>query len=252
MSEFSIGNTRIPYSLKRSEIAKHVRIEMTMDAMNITAPKNSNLQDIENALDKKKRWIIENYIKLKEKYDKTHKIAHFKTGAKIPYWGRLTRLTTMHANIEAPSISYKNGFYVSLEEQNSAEEHDKVVEFALQNWMKEHLKTEALAAVKLSEQNLGVKISGLRVSSLKNVWGSCGKGGIISIDWHLVFAPKRVMRYVVAHEVGHLVQRNHSQKFWNAIQSSFGDYKAEHQWIINNEHLLGYKKIPLEQNLITR
>ena len=245
MSEFSIGNLRIPYSLKRSGLAKHIRIEMTIDAMNVTAPTHSDLNEIENALSKKRRWIVENYTELKKKYEKTHKIARFRTGAKIPYWGRLTKINTAYAEIDAPNVVYKNGLYISLAEQNSAEQHDKIVERAIQHWMRARLKAEARAAVLLSEQRLDVKISGLRIANLINVWGSCGENGTISIDWHLVFAPKRVMQYVIAHEIGHLIHRNHSQKFWNTLRIIFGDCKIEHDWILKNEHLLGYQKIPV-------
>lgn len=76
-------------------------------------------------------------------------------------------------------------------------------------------------------------------------WGSAGENRIITLDWHLVFAPKRVVEYVVAHELAHRVERNYGIAFSKTVRAAFGDYQTEHDWLARNEHLLGYKRIPL-------
>lgn len=50
---------------------------------------------------------------------------------------------------------------------------------------------------------LVVKPKAVRVMDLSQVWGSCGQGGIIHLNWKLVFAPKPVLEYAVAHELSH-------------------------------------------------
>jgi predicted metal-dependent hydrolase len=65
------------------------------------------------------------------------------------------------------------------------------------------------------------------------------------LDWHLVFGPKRVLEYVVAHELTHLIERNHSEAFWRKLRTVFGDYEREHRWLSKNEHLLGYIRVPV-------
>ena len=49
------------------------------------------------------------------------------------------------------------------------------------------------------------------------MWGSCGRDGVIRINWRLIQAPAAAMEYVVAHEVTHLVERSHGPAFWSAL-----------------------------------
>ncbi|WP_171134960.1 M48 family metallopeptidase [Ruegeria sp. HKCCD7221] len=243
MSEFKLGNLAVPYSLKRSSSVTRLHIELTMDGMRITAPSDAEETSIEEALYRKRRWIVENHADLREKYDRMHKIARFRTGAKVPYWGRLARLTTSQGQDVA--VNYQNGFHVSLPAQMSAQQHDDTVESALQHWMRARLTEEARRFVRRYAKRLETQATNLRISRLKTRWGSCGKNGVVTLDWHLVFGPKQVLEYVVAHELAHLVERNHDEAFWRTVRRIFGDYEKEHQWLTKNEHLLGYRRIPL-------
>ena len=244
MTEFKLGKLNIPYDLRRSELATRLHIEMTLDGMSVTAPNEAAAEEIENALHRKRRWIVENHINLKDKQARRHKIARFRTGAKVPYWGRLTKLETATGNEVA--VNFRNGFHVTLPAQASVKQHDDIVETALQAWMRERLIDETKRFCRRYAQRLEKNFAGSRVSTLKSRWGSCGSNGVVSVDWHLVFGPKRVLEYVVAHELTHLVERNHSDAFWRKLRSVFGDYEHEHSWLAANEHLLGYKRIPIE------
>lgn len=245
MTEFVIGKLRVPYTLRQSQAARHVHIEMTMDAMRVTAPEGLEAGELDAALYSKRRWIVENHYALAQKYAQTHKVARFRSGAKLPYWGRLAALRTEPANVPHPVVSYRNGFQVQHTVQPNAQAHDDMVEAALQGWLRERLRKEAQHACARYANALGVEERALRVGELASRWGSCGVRGVISVDWHLVFGPKRVLHYVIAHELAHLVERNHSAKFWLKLRTLFGDYEAEHEWLTKNEHLLGYKRIPV-------
>lgn len=243
MNEFRLGKVRVPYTLHRSTAATRMRIEMTMDEMRVTVPADADDDAINAALYKKRRWIIENRADLDDKLAQTHKIARFRTGAKIPFWGRLVRLTTK--NGDAVSVAYRSGFMATLPDQPSPSEHDDIVETALQHWMRDRLGQEARRFCQQYAKRLSTDYAGLRIVPLSTRWGSCGANGIVSLDWHLVFAPKRVVEYVVAHELAHRIERNHGDAFWKTVRAAFGDYEREHDWLARNEHLLGYKRIPL-------
>jgi len=81
------------------------------------------------------------------------------------------------------------------------------------------------------------------VTEMAKRWGSCTEAGNVSLDWRLIYAPKRVAAYVVAHELAHLKVNNHSRKFWNLLSSVYGEHQREHDWLHKNEHLLGYKRL---------
>jgi predicted metal-dependent hydrolase len=246
MTEFKLGKLSIPYCLKRSEVATRLHIEMTLDGMSVTAPNSADAEEIDTALYRKRRWIVENHTDLQVKHESMHKIARFRTGAKVPYWGRLTRLETKRGAEVA--VSYSSGFLVELPEQDSAKQHDDIVENALRVWMRDRLVEDSKRFCRRYAARLETDFSGCRVSSLRTRWGSCGSSGVVSLDWHLVFGPKRVLEYVVAHELCHRVQRNHSDAFWRVLRSVFGDYEHEHEWLMRNEHMLGYKRIPVTED----
>ena len=243
MTVFRLGKLELPYELKRSETASRLHLTMTLDGLSVTAPENVDQAKIDETLHIKRRWIVENHASLREKYDQMHKIARFQTGAKVPYWGRLTRLTVKNADIS--NVSYSNGITIQLDANTPMEARDDFAEDQLRDWMKLRLQEEAKAFAKRHAKSLDVSVTALRVGSLKSRWGSCGENGVISLDWHLVFGPKKVLSYVIAHELAHLVVRNHGDAFWRKVQAVFGEYQAEHDWLMKNEHLLGYQRIPL-------
>lgn len=68
-------------------------------------------------------------------------------------------------------------------------------------------------------------------------WGSISDD-IIHINWHLVFAPKRVLEYVVAHELAHLKHRSHGEAFWAYLASILPDYERAKAWLDRNQSSL--------------
>lgn len=241
-----IGRRQIPYRLARNRSARKFKLSMTMDEFLVTAPAEACDTEIQQALSQKHKWIIENYIALQEKYEQTHKVARFRTGAKLPYWGRLSQLRTQLATVDSPAVSYKNGFYVKHPNYVTATGHDDAVEFALHAYLKRRFVAEAQSLVCKYSEHLGVAPKLLRVTEMSKRWGSCTDAGCVSLDWRLVYAPKRVAAYVVSHELAHLRVNNHSRKFWNLLSSVYGEYQREHEWLEKNEHLLGYKKLMLD------
>lgn len=71
----------------------------------------------------------------------------------------------------------------------------------------------------------------IRVADLANGWGSCGPEGNILINWHLIFAPRKVLKYVVVHELAHLRCRSHEMQFWNLLAILLGDFERSQRWL---------------------
>ncbi|KFZ30176.1 hypothetical protein IDSA_11480 [Pseudidiomarina salinarum] len=245
-----IGSRTIPYQLKRSARNGSVRLAMTMDGFDVLAPHSANAKDVELALLKKKKWIIENYDDLQKKYQESHKIARFKTGAKLPYWGRLVRLNTQLTESASPKVYYENGIRIEHPAYSSVKTHDNAVEAAIHEYLTARVSVELKSLVKRYSASLDVQPKTVRVREMKERWGSCSKAGNISIDWRLVYAPKRVLAYVVAHELTHLRINDHSPRFWSLLKKVYGHFEPEHSWLMGNEHLLGYKKLLVRDDSI--
>jgi hypothetical protein len=65
----------------------------------------------------------------------------------------------------------------------------------------------------------------------KTRWGSCSSRGDLSFSWRLAMAPPPVLDYVVAHEVAHLVELNHSPRFWRVVDSLNVDAAGGRRWL---------------------
>ncbi|MGZ8155323.1 MAG: M48 family metallopeptidase, partial [Burkholderiales bacterium] len=66
----------------------------------------------------------------------------------------------------------------------------------------------------------------VRLSNARTRWGSCHVSGRIHLNWRLVQMPLRLIDYVVAHEVAHLMEMNHSKRFWRTVAGMVPDYQA--------------------------
>lgn len=65
-------------------------------------------------------------------------------------------------------------------------------------------------------------------------WGSCSSENRLNFSWRLVLAPSNVMTYVIAHEVSHLREMNHSPRFWRWVEELYPDYRPAQYWLKRN------------------
>lgn len=82
------------------------------------------------------------------------------------------------------------------------------------DFMRAEARHRITALVSPHATALGVTHGPIRVKDTRSRWGSCAPDGTLAFSWRLVMAPERVMNYVVAHEVTHLKELNHSKHFW--------------------------------------
>lgn len=99
----------------------------------------------------------------------------------------------------------------------------------------DHLKREAKrdleAAVARYTDRLGVKVRRISIRDQISRWGSCSTSGALSFSWRLVLAPRFVLDYLAAHEVAHLVEMNHSARFWRLLGRICPDMERAKAWL---------------------
>jgi len=96
-----------------------------------------------------------------------------------------------------------------------------------------HSKSELpLRTLEIAEQqNLDSRISRISIRNQKTRWGSCSQKGTISLNWRLIQTPPEVSDYIIIHELMHLMELNHSKRFWKNVQKACPDYKIHETWI---------------------
>jgi predicted metal-dependent hydrolase len=78
---------------------------------------------------------------------------------------------------------------------------------------------------------LGVVIKRVSVRDQSSRWGSCSTTGVLSFSWRLILAPTAVLHYLAAHEVAHLVEMNHSPRFWRVVAKVCGHVDRAKSWL---------------------
>jgi len=87
----------------------------------------------------------------------------------------------------------------------------------IHDFLKREAKRDLEAASRLAAQRLGVSIKRVSIRDQSSRWGSCSTTGVLSYSWRLILAPPFVLDYLAAHEVAHLIEMNHSRRFWRLV-----------------------------------
>ncbi len=78
----------------------------------------------------------------------------------------------------------------------------------------------------------------ITIRDQKSRWGSCSSQGTLSFNYRLIFAPPKVLDYVVVHELCHLTHMDHSRNFWNMVEQIMPEYRTYKNWLKEHGHEL--------------
>jgi predicted metal-dependent hydrolase len=99
------------------------------------------------------------------------------------------------------------------------------------DYLKREAKSDLEAASRLAAEKLGVTMRRVSVRDQSSRWGSCSTTGVLSYSWRLIFAPPFVLDYLAAHEIAHLVEMNHSRRFWRLVERIYPDIERAKSWL---------------------
>lgn len=101
----------------------------------------------------------------------------------------------------------------------------------LEAWLKREAKDQLTVACEAHAATLGALYNRISIGDMKSRWGSCSSRGTLRFNWRLILAPVDVLDYVAAHEVAHLLEMNHSDRFWACVARCKPDYGVQRQWL---------------------
>ena len=79
----------------------------------------------------------------------------------------------------------------------------------------------------------------MSVRNQRSRWGSCSAAGTISLNWRLIQTPDFVRDYIIYHELMHLREMNHSDRFWDHVEEVCPGWREAERWIKRNGSLVG-------------
>jgi predicted metal-dependent hydrolase len=98
-------------------------------------------------------------------------------------------------------------------------------------WLKMRARDALLPAARGYARRLGREISEITLRDTRSRWGSCSSRGALSFSWRLAMAPPAVLDYVAAHEAAHLVEMNHSPRYWALLESLLPGHARHRAWL---------------------
>ncbi len=97
--------------------------------------------------------------------------------------------------------------------------HDQLPAAAMHRWLLTQGRVHLAPWLASLAQELELDYARVRIAGQRTLWGSCSVRGTVSLNYRLLFLPPRLCRYVLVHELCHLLHRNHSSRFWHRLES---------------------------------
>jgi len=102
-------------------------------------------------------------------------------------------------------------------------------------WVRAFLHDRAYTRIRAQAEahahTLGRGYQRLVLRDTRSRWGSCSSRGAVMLSWRLIMAPPAVLNYVVAHEIAHLAEMNHSPAFWQVVERLYGPWRESRDWL---------------------
>jgi predicted metal-dependent hydrolase len=224
----------LEYGLRRSD-RKTMGIFVERDGkIMVTAPHQAELIAIEKFVSENRIWI---YQKLAQKkaLNREGPKREFVNGQGFLYLGKSYRLKLNNdAGIRSGRSSRMAPLrlwhgYFELVETEKANARNHFI-----SWYRKQIKKQLKERIPRYDKRIGVKVKDVRILDLGHRWASCGKNGSINFNWRSVMAPVWVFDYILVHELVHMIERGHTDRFWRLVSRVIPDYEEYARWLNEN------------------
>jgi len=212
-----------PVEVRRHPGARRLtlRVSRTRRAVIVTLPVQCDLREAGTFLDRNIEWV-------RERLSSIPQPVPFIDGAALPLRGEFHKITftgksaaegvvRRHATPELPEL------HVAGQLEHAPRR--------LRDWLAEEARRDLDKRVLVHARALGVKAKRIAIRDQATRWGSCSTTGVLSFSWRLILAPPRILDYVAAHEVAHLVEMNHGSRFWALVERLIPAMKEDKRWL---------------------
>lgn len=208
----------LPVEIKRHPRARRIslRIHTVRNTIILTVPKYGSIKEAKAFLQTKIAWI--------EKQVNCHKFARaeIRPGMQVPILGE--QYTLVHAPERRGGAWLEDNMLIVTGDSAFLERRVK-------DFLKRHAKRVLSDMAYPYAKQLGKHISHISAREMHSRWGSCSSEGRLTFNWRLVLAPESIAAYVVAHEVAHLVHMDHSEAFWETVDSLHLGANSARRWL---------------------
>ena len=212
-----LGSRIVEYRFERRR-RRTIGIRIDSSGVAVSAPARASWREIERFLRSSERWILSKLDEWAAAGRPVHLIGT--TGEVLPLAGRLV---TLDVRTGVRAIALHGERLVVHHPEPSR--HDKIRE-SLVRWLRSHALAALTPRAAYYAARLGVPAPAVAISNARTQWGVCTEGGRMRLSWRLAHFEPVLADYVVAHETAHLVEMNHSKRFWKVVEALYPDWRA--------------------------
>ena len=226
--EIVLQGQRVAYEFRIAR-RRSIGFSVGLEGLSVRAPRWVRRADVDDALHERADWILDKLAEQRERAQRLQAArVQWREGASLPFLGEPVvlvldpRIAGAVLDADAPGLPGlpRRVLRVGLPHDAGAGQ----LREAVQSW----LQRQALRVFKERcahfAPRLGVRVRRLSLSSAATRWGSASADGAIWLHWRLIHFTLPVIDYVVAHELAHLREMNHSRAFWEVVRSVVPDY----------------------------
>ncbi len=211
-----LGHRTVDITVKRSARARRISLRIDPAAGPVlTLPARASLRDAE-------RFAVEHRVWLAERLARLPGRVAFEPGARVPVLG--VEHEIVHVASGRRGVWIEDG---AIRVSGQAE----FVGRRVADFLKAEARRVILPQAAEMAGRIGRKPGRLTVKDTRTRWGSCSAAGDLAFSWRLALAPDWVLTYVVAHEVAHLAELNHSPAFWAVVATLFPGFEPARGWL---------------------
>jgi hypothetical protein len=220
----------LTYTIKRSSRRRKLTITVERDrSVVVHAPESTSEEKIRAVVESKRQWIYEKTGHI-QKYALPHPPGkEMVNGESALYLGRQYQIEMVRDGSE--KIRFEQRFLIPA---HLSDERRQV----LRSWYMDRAKEKILPRARKFAVDLGVAFANARIVDNRYRWGSCTTRDNIRFNWRLIKAPMYVVDYVIIHELAHLLEANHTPRFWNIVRAQSPKMDKAKQWLLENGQIL--------------
>jgi predicted metal-dependent hydrolase len=210
MPKVSIAGGEVEYTVRRGASSRYVYLRFKDgNKLEVVLPRCSK-QDPDRLVAEKRLWIERKYRQLVARKP-------LLDGGKMLYRG-LYRLLEFAPSGQA-DVRVEEGRIVVLTPPG----FDSTV--ILNRWLVRRAEDSVVSVAPKHAERLGLRLREIRVRNI-GMWGYCNRRGVLVFSWQIITLPENLAEYLVAHEVAHLVEFNHSKRFRQTLASLCPDFRG--------------------------
>ena len=221
-----LAGSPIDYTLKRSRRRRATSFAIDERGLRVAAPWSASQQRIEALLLEHAGWISR---KLAQWEARRPPALTWETGSVLRIVGDPVQLVLCPAN--GRTERQGDQLYVASDSPEASAVAKHVIAWLramAMSWFERRAADYAPA--------LGVRMPLIRLSNARTRWGCCYPTGRVHLNWRLIQTPSELIDYVVVHELAHLREPNHSQRFWRHVAEVLPDYEQRRRALRTEAH----------------